>query len=620
MSYISFGNIDPVTVKKNILSIDKFKGVDLTSPSANVNIQRSPEAPNMVRDVPGKVRKRMGYYNTGQYEGAVNGVHFLNEDKLIHAGTKLFYNDKEIYSDMNDKRSKAWQISGKLYIVDGKKFLCFGEFDGEKKVKAVDEIGYIPLIVISRKPTGGGTQYEPINFLSNGFRERFIGDGTTKEYQLTTKGLASTAVTVKKLNSNGDWVSMSSSEFTVNRTEGTVTFTTAPSIPPIAGNDNIEITAYKEREGYKDRINKCDISVLYGVSGAGDRLFLSGNSDYKNQDYYSQRDDPTFFGDTWYGVIGQDDSPIIGYSIITNYLATHKSGSSDGRNIVMRYGKLDDEGNALFEIVNNIQGQGAVSKDAFAELNEPLFLTELGVYAVTAADITGEKYSQNRSFYINGVLENEDLKNAFAFVYKDFYILATEKRLYILDGLQKTYEKNAPYSTFQYECYYWEIPNVNIMWEEDDTLCLGFKDGKTCMFYKEKEDPVSYNDEENPIKCRWDIPDLNGNNFYKNKTFRYVSVRLAAAIATGVQIYAQSRGLWSLVAQSGARARYFDFSYIDFGKINFSSDTTPRTIGNKIKVKKVDKARFSFRNEEKNEPFGIFNIAFEYTESGNFKG
>ena len=67
MSYSGFGNMNAVTVKKNILSIDTFKGVDITSSSSNVNPSRSPEAPNMIRDVPGKVRKRMGYHLLKKY-------------------------------------------------------------------------------------------------------------------------------------------------------------------------------------------------------------------------------------------------------------------------------------------------------------------------------------------------------------------------------------------------------------------------------------------------------------------------------------------------------------------------------------------------------------------------
>ena len=51
----------PSSPKRNIFVIDQFMGVDLTNTGANVDDHRSPNAENMIRYVPGKVRKRMGY-------------------------------------------------------------------------------------------------------------------------------------------------------------------------------------------------------------------------------------------------------------------------------------------------------------------------------------------------------------------------------------------------------------------------------------------------------------------------------------------------------------------------------------------------------------------------------
>ena len=41
----------------------------------------------------------------------------------------------------------------------------------------------------------------------------------------------------------------------------------------------------------------------------------------------------------------------------------------------------------------------------------------------------------------------------------------------------------------------------------------------------------------------WETPDFSGRLFYKNKTFRFLAVRLASAIATSVRISGQRRGL-----------------------------------------------------------------------------
>ena len=44
------------------------------------------------------------------------------------------------------------------------------------------------------------------------------------------------------------------------------------------------------------------------------------------------------------------------------------------------------------------------------------------------------------------------------------------------------------------------------------------------------------------------------------------------------------------------------------------------TSGGYARIKKVDKVAFSLRNERINEPFGIYSLALEYTENGNYKG
>lgn len=634
----------PSQVARTVTKIESFKGVDLTNAASNVDISRSPEAPNMIRDVPGKVRKRMGYYLDTEYDDFIHGVFHLNGERIVHAGTKLYMGTTVLYSDMQDvgfNRSKAWEIGGRLYILDGKTYLVVGKFNGETSytAKKVSEIATVPIVSIARTPNGEGQQYQEYNLIQPKFINMFIADGTTKIYQLSSDSIQSVDL-VEQMNSDGDWVTVAASKYTTNLELGTVTFRTAPEAPTVKSRDNIRITASKVIAGYADMINKCTISIVYGVNGATDRLFVGGNPDYPNRDWFSgykstisydsddrpemaSFEDFTFFGDLSYSTIGLDTNEIVGYSLVGNYLATHKSVGEDGRNVIMRYGEYTTLNGVIrpsFRIVNVIQGVGAVGKDNFAYLNESLFATEQGIYAITAQDITGEKYTQNRSFYINGALAKEDLEHSCAVVYKDFYVLATPLRVYLLDGLQKVYEKNSPLSSFQYECYCWDIPNISYLFVEDETLCFGTYDGKIMKFYTDKTKQTAYNDNGKAIKARWDTNAIDGKIFYKKKNFRYLSAQIAPAINTSYEAWAEVKGIWKRLFNSGAKARYFDFSYVDFGKINFSSDATPRTIGTKIRIKKIDKVRFSFRNEELNEPFGLYAIGTEFTENGNYKG
>ena len=159
-----------------------------------------------------------------------------------------------------------------------------------------------------------------------------------------------------------------------------------------------------------------------------------------------------------------------------------------------------------------------------------------------------------------------------------------------------------------------------MIWEDETgALCMGTESGAVQRFYTDPEDVLSYNDDGQPIEAWWDMADFNGMDFYKNKTVRYFAIRLAAATATGFTLFVQVRGLWNELKQLYTRARYFAFSRITFSKFTFSCDATPKTLGQKIKVKKVDKARFRIYNAMKNEPLGIYEIAIEFTESGKYK-
>ena len=292
------------------------------------------------------------------------------------------------------------------------------------------------------------------------------------------------------------------------------------------------------------------------------------------------------------------------------------------QNIILRQGDLQDN-EPVFRIANTLQGAGAVAKDSFAYLStEPLFLTKSGIYAVTAQDITGEKYAQNRSFYLNGKLLNEpDMDKAFGFVYKDMYWLCLNNVAYILDGLQPLMtDKSMPYSTRQYVGFYRTNIPANIMWERDGVLYFGTNDGRICRFHTDKYALASYNDDGEPIEAIWETPDIDGNLFYKNKTLRYMAVRLESAIATSIKIYAMKRGLWNFIKYDNAAGRYFTFSQLIFSKLSFSGDKTQKITSTKLRIKKVDKFRIRIQNDTINEPFGVYNMAFEFIESGNFKG
>ena len=562
---------------------------------------------------------------------------------IYHAGSKLYLRASNstdvtpIYNYANHHISKSWQLNDKLFILDAEHIYSYSIGDSSVEVLG-EEGGYIPLVTISKSPSGGGTSYEALNMLQPAFEEQFLvssDDANEKNFYLSFNGLDDTPVKAWVLSSVGNWdEKVEGTHFSVDRAAGLIKFTNAPGVTPVAGEDNVKIRAYRTVGGYADRISKCTNGTLFGVGGAADRLFVTGNPDYPNWDFYSEQYDPTYFPDTGYSALGSKASAIVGYAIINNYLATFKDDYDSSQAVFIREGNLVvkqvqvgdrtvEVSEPAFRLINTLQGNGVVAPYSFGYLQtEPVFLTRAGVYAITAQDITGEKYSQNRSFYLDGKLtKEENLENAVATVFNDMYVLALNNQFYILDGLQATRTDRAePYATRQYVGFYCtNIPAVSL-WTDDQALWIGTNDGRVCRFATDIDALDSYNDDGNAIYACWETPDLDGKLFYKNKTFRYFAIRMMKALRTTAALYSMKRGNWTLIKEDRLSGIVFDFYNIDFANFSFSTDRSEKVVHTKVRVKKVDKARFKVENTYVNEPFGLFDLALEYIESGNYKG
>ncbi len=611
--------------RRMVFSIDNFKGIDRTSAPANVAKNRSCWCPNMIRDTPGKVCKRPGTEKMLQFDAPLNGIFELRGTRVYHAGTELHCGDNVVCDAMADGLSTAKQLGGKLWISDGAKLRVYGKLgeadDAPDACKAVEDIAFVPQVSVGRAPNGGGETYHPVNLLSEKFTDSFNVPTGTKTLQLSFSALLATAVMVQQRGAGGTWTDLvEGTGFSVNRTTGLVTLTVGTPANPVTGEDNVKVTAAKDAAEGRAKINGCRFGICYGVAGAADRLFLSGNGEWSNYTWYSELDDPTYFGDLWYVVTGQAHSATTGFSIINRQMAIHKKEDDNERNIYLYYGSLSDKGEPQFTSSDIIQGKGAISPYSFGYVKEPIFLTRLGICATTPIEYNAERYVQGRSYFLNGDLVNEaGMENATACVFKEFYVLALGGRLYILDTLVRTNE-NSTRSDYQYEGYIWlDIP-ARVLFANDTELWYGDAAGGVYRFKTDLEDPETYSDAGGgAIDAWWDFDPALGL-FHKNKSIKYFACRLAASTATSCVIDARVKGIWRQVGESGSRLRYWTFSQLCFSKLSFSCDTNPRTIGFKTRIKKVDAVRFRVRNNVYNEPFGLYDIAIEFYERGNFKG
>ena len=611
-------------VPKKTVVYGTFSGVDFSVDPSLVSKERSPYAPNLISDVGGMPEKRLGWRVLHQLEQPINGLWYgeINGQKsfIAHGGTKIYkftaVTAEVIREGVNNTRSTAFFMrssddTGKIYILTGNEYLCY---DGST-VKDVEDEAYVPTVLISRNPSGGGTLYESVNLLGKKRMESFLGNDTDKVYQLSANKLDSIDK-VEVINNNGERVT--TTEFTADLTTGKITFTSTQK-PYVSGQDNVFITYSKTVEGYADRINKCTISDLYGLGGSN-RVFLSGNADYKAYDWYSDIFRPNYFPDLNYSIVGTSDTRIMGYQRLGKYQMILKEDNQQDSTVFQRFGTLNEDGTVTFSVEQGIAGVGAVSKYCFGMLaDEPLFLSRQGVQAITSNNILAERTIRNRSFFVDSYLTKEgNLQNAVACEWNGYYILCVNSVAYVLDGKNKAYKQRSSVSNdYTYECYYWtNIPAICLL-SINGELYFGTEDGRICKFNTDKEHD-KYNDDGEPIVASWATKndDDDAPHLYKSMTKKGCFVTLKPYKRSSGTIYVMKDGNPRQFLRSGLMD-ILDWEDVDFDRFTFNTNENPQDIFFKKKVKKYKRVQIIVENNGLNEGFGILQIVKTFTV-GNY--
>lgn len=619
----------PITAKRarprNTTVYGTFSGVDFSVDASLVSKERSPYAPNLISDVGGMPEKRLGWRVLHSLEQPINGIWYgeIKGQKsfIAHGGTKIYkftaLTAEVIREGVNNSRSTAFFMrsaddTGKIYILTGNEYLCY---DGTT-VSDVADSAYVPTVLISRNPSGGGTLYESVNLLGNKRAESFLGNDTDKVYQLSANKLDSIDK-VEVLNENGEKVTTTA--YTADLTTGKITFSEVHK-PLVNGQDNVFVTYTKTVEGYADRINKCTISDLYGLGGSN-RVFLSGNPDYKAYDWYSDIFRPNYFPDLNYSIVGTSDTRIMGYQRLGKYQMILKEDNQQDSTVFQRFGTLHDDGSITFSVEQGVAGIGAVSKYCFGMLaDEPLFLSRQGVQAITSNNILAERTIRNRSFFVDSYLTKEsNLQNAVACEWNGYYVLCINNVAYVLDGKNKAYKQRSTVANdFSYECYYWTNIPANCLLSVNGELYFGTADGKICKFNTDKVGMDRYNDDGKAIVASWATKndDDDAPHLYKSMTKKGCLVTIKPYARSSGAIYVVKDGNPRQFLRGGTMD-ILDWDDVDFERFTFNTNDSPQDIFFKKKVKKYKRMQIIVENDALNEGFGILQIVKTFTV-GNY--
>lgn len=569
----------PDSPREYVTHYEMLLGVDFQADQTQVDRKRSPDMVNMISDFGGNPVKRDGYRKVGDNYSSLISV----KDRMygLYATSTAFsvteleldgYEFSEVgapippyVGNVGDIKA-TFTYQNKIYAIATKAFICF---DTEKRTISLVGIGAnmmsegavgasapvyednIPDTVFALNPDGtGGTTLDDKNIFSIYQRFSYKGNGTST-YKIPHYTKMGNWVKVEVKDNNGNWGTLTSgvSLGTVSTVTGrtldgtgwddnqtivdtTVTITPAPTAPPNNDQaDNVRITfaPYSMEEvetgKYKGYYNEAFVNLLSSSAATfqSARMFVSD----KYKVYYSDVSDPFTISDlAWFPV----DSEIIGFTRSNSYLAilTKDTGKSTIYLASEETRVIDSEAGTketYFTVKESNSGIGAIAPKCISTLSdEPMFLSKTGIFGILT-NWTSEKYAVNRSSRINRKLCKEpNLETAVGIAYNDYFYLAINGRMYVLDGRHKESDRagNKPF-----EAYYFEgLPAIENMYVIDDR-----------MYFSDATKTYTWNDDLADLERYYD------NAYLKEATTVQYQIGLIYDEETG-EYYEEPTGEW----------------------------------------------------------------------------
>ena len=441
-----------------------FRGCDFRGDE--VDILRSPNCLNVWKDYKDIecIRTRPEMELLEAFTDTIWGIYFYklsNTDMMIvHSGTKLYKvvngEKTELYSDVNNAKSDSFIYNNYWYFKDGKNYL---QYDGNE-IKEV--VGYTPTTSIARKPAGGGTIHEDVNLLSGKRINTFLADGTSKDFYLDAQSIDTDFKPVVKVNDSVV------TAYTVDYTNGKITFTTAPAKPLTDGQDNVSVQFKKTVAGYKDKINKCTLLQVFD-----NRVFFSGNKDFPNMIFHCSLDDPTYCSDLDYYNEGLDTAEVKGLVAGNNVLWVFKEPSQANTTVFYHEPTIDSEYGKIYPSTHSSISTGCIGK-AINFNDDILFFSDRGMEGISG-DITTEQVIAHRSSLVDRKLIGEaNYKDMQLAEWEGYLLIFIDNKVYLADSRAMLEVE----THIEYDFFYWELnKNITCTCVHNGTLYLGTNDG-----------------------------------------------------------------------------------------------------------------------------------------------
>ena len=526
--------------------LNNFLGVDLTNPESEVELNRSPDALNLIMNQGGNLEKRKGIkliyeFKTGNVldtvvfmqnikskkaDGTYESVLFVQVHRTTANDYVFHYRDHNGWHLHSDVTPLLPILTERCRLIplgnDGIHFLILGgytskiymlefdyliteavtyyDLDDDTAVSYLGHI-YVPTTQIGRSPDGTTSNiFEQVNLIGQFKQNTFLSDGIATKYYPDTDGIMANADVKVWVKVAGSWVLKTlTTHYTVSSTYITFTAGNIPAVPSVLGEDNVKIQIrnfnYKPEYIYSARV-----FGTFGLNGENNYAFVGGYADNEivpsNTEIFFIRELPLQVGEFNYTNFS---SKVLGYSNLGEYQTVHCENVNANSTIYLRSVGLDAAGEIIFPTKSGLSGVNVMSTDTFASLRgEPLWLSEFGVTALVSNDVTGVNSIEDRGFYIYDEIKSKNLTSAYSFVFGNRYYLSIDNELYVAEPRYRTAQRDSYTKGYQYEWFKWKImaktSHINAQCDVNGVCYIGIRGG--LFAFKNDSDTHQFEDAE----------------------------------------------------------------------------------------------------------------------------
>ena len=587
--------------------IKKFLGLNLTTTGDTQILDgESGNMSNFVITNDLKLRKCDGYKKVYDFGEQIKGTYTFNTGSetylLIVVDGKLYKIPQTKLDDdstwetliptligsVGNYDTTFFSFDKKVYLLNGHKYYSY---DGTTLTEVE---GYTPLVFVNTPPTGGGTEYDPINMLSPKKHMTFNADGIADTYQLAQKDITS----VDKVIVNGTEVA--STGYTVNTTNGTVTFTTIPT----SGTDNVDIY-WSKTDGNRGLIEGMKAGIIYG-GDVDTKVFLYGNSSEPNRIRFSAT---------------ANGAPSVEYFPATNQVDIGPSNFAV-TDLTRQYDRLiattnrpeaytigidliDVNGYSTPSVVtlplNEVHGNIAFAQGQLIN-NEPVTIENGQIIRWKSTQIRDERNMEVISDKIKDDLVTLDLSavKTCDFQDKNQMWFALGNKIYIYNYFNKTYSR----LMLPIDCDLLQIVGKN--------MYITSLDG---VLYKFDKNYQTFDDEI--IKAHWEMNFSNFGVSYLRKTMRKIWVLMQPQAKASAEIgYITNKNESPVKKTISYKLILLDD--VDFSDFSFKVSEDPQPFRLKLKAQKFTNMKITIDNENEDD-CTILELSIKIEANGESK-